>query len=168
VQASEQSVYWSRVSCESEPDVDNRLLLLTSLNTHSKSLSAADQLDAAISAAQEALVLCRALLPETFQLASTGSDWAILHRDYHYQAAECSHTFCCLARVYAAVDRHHEAYMTLKEGLEVIALFSGSIPPPSGSDIDAFFNYIVNPARFTLSITSLTYASLTLSLAILS
>ncbi|KAJ7282551.1 hypothetical protein C8J57DRAFT_46761 [Mycena rebaudengoi] len=147
VQASEQSVYWCHVASESAPDVDNRALLLTSLNTHSANLCAAGQTDAAISVAREALIVCRALLPETFQLASAEPDWALLHPEKEFQASECARAFFCLSSAFSDASRHREAYMASKEGLEIVARFSGSIPPPSGSDIDTFFYHMCEMAE---------------------
>ncbi|KAJ7233895.1 hypothetical protein C8J57DRAFT_159135 [Mycena rebaudengoi] len=147
VQASEQSVYWSRVSCEREPDIGNRVLLLTSLNAHSISLRAAGRVDAAISVAHEALVVCRTLLPETFQAASTQPDWALLHPEDEFQASECSRSFFRLGNALSDASRHREAYLVLKEGLEIVTGFKGAIPPPYGSDTDAFFNHMCKMAE---------------------
>ncbi|KAJ7233937.1 hypothetical protein C8J57DRAFT_1531986 [Mycena rebaudengoi] len=147
VQTSEQSVYWCHVASESAPDVDNRALLLTFLNTHSANLCAAGQTDAAISIAQEALIVCRALLSETFQLASAESDWALLHPEKEFQASECARAFFCLSAAFSDASRHREAYMASKEGLEIVARFLGSIPPPSGSDIDTFFYHMCEMAE---------------------
>ncbi|KAJ7249280.1 hypothetical protein C8J57DRAFT_687782 [Mycena rebaudengoi] len=147
VQASEQSVYWCHVASEREPDVDNRALLLASLNTHSTGLRTAGQTGAAISAAQDALVVCRTLLPEIFQLASTGSDWDLQYPEYGFQASQCTRSFFCLGGALSDASRHCEAYLALKEGLEIVAHFSGSIPPPSGSAIDALFNNMCSMAE---------------------
>ncbi|KAJ7233387.1 hypothetical protein C8J57DRAFT_1729528 [Mycena rebaudengoi] len=147
VQASEQSVYWCHFASESTPHADNRALLLASLNTHSTNLRAAGQIDAAISVAQEALALSRALLPEIFQLASTKPNWAFRCPEYEFQASDCTRSFFCLGSAFSDASRHREAYLASKEGLEVVAHFSGSIPPPSGSDIDAFFNHMCKMAE---------------------
>ncbi|KAJ7282563.1 hypothetical protein C8J57DRAFT_46877 [Mycena rebaudengoi] len=147
IQASEQSVYWCHVASESAPDVDDRAGLLSSLNAHSTSLRAAGQIDAAISAAQDALVICRALLPEVFQLTSTGPDWTALHPEYEVQASDCAQSFFCLSGAFSDASRHREAYLASKEGLEIVARFSGSIPPPYGSVIDAFFNLMCKMAE---------------------
>ncbi|KAJ7226289.1 hypothetical protein C8J57DRAFT_1731051 [Mycena rebaudengoi] len=147
VQASEQSVYWCHVASEGEPNVDNRALLLMSLNIHSTNLRATGQIDAAISAAHDALTLSRALLPETFQLASTEPNWALQCPEYEFQASECAQSFFRLGRALSDASRHREAFLASKEGFEVIARFSGAIAPPSGSDIDAFFNHMCKMAE---------------------
>ncbi|KAJ7282561.1 hypothetical protein C8J57DRAFT_1554623 [Mycena rebaudengoi] len=126
IQASEQSVYWYHAASERDSDVDIRAGLLSSLNAHSTSLRAAGQIDAAISAAQDALAICRALLPE---------------------ASDCIQSFFCLSGALSATSRHREAYLASKEGLEIVARFSGSIPPPYGSVIDAFFNLMCKMAE---------------------
>ncbi|KAJ7226295.1 hypothetical protein C8J57DRAFT_1585851 [Mycena rebaudengoi] len=147
VQAGEQSVYWCHVASEGEPDADNRALLLMSLNTHSTGLRAAGQIDAAIAVAQEALVLCRALLPETFQMASTEPDWALQYPEYEFRAYKCVQSFFCLSDALSDASRHREAFLASKEGLEVVARFAGAIGPPSGSNIDAFFNHMCKMAE---------------------
>ncbi|KAJ7226278.1 hypothetical protein C8J57DRAFT_1481734 [Mycena rebaudengoi] len=147
VQASEQSVYWCHFASESTPHADNRALLLVSLNTHSTNLRAAGQIDAAISVAQEALALSRALLPETFQMASTEPNWALQYPEYEFQASKCAQSFFCLSAALSDAFQHHEAFLASKEGLEVVARFAGAIPPPSGSNIDAFFNNVCKMAE---------------------
>ncbi|KAJ7226272.1 hypothetical protein C8J57DRAFT_1731038 [Mycena rebaudengoi] len=148
VQASEQSVYWCYVASQSTPHADNRALLLTSLNTHSTNLRAAGQVDAAISVAQEALVLSRALLPEIFQLASTEPNWALQYPEYEFQAYKCAQSFFCLGSALSDASRHCEAYLASKEGLAVVAHFSGSIPTsPPGYNIDVFFNCMCKMAE---------------------
>ncbi|KAJ7282620.1 hypothetical protein C8J57DRAFT_1554721 [Mycena rebaudengoi] len=147
VQASEQSVYWCHVFMENQPNIDNRGLLLLSLNAHSTSLRATGEFEAAISLAQEAVVICRALLAEIAQLASAQRDWTLWYPDYEFQANACSSTFFSLAHALSGAHRYCEAYLASKEGFEIVAWFSGTIPPPSGSDIDAFFDQICQMAE---------------------
>ncbi|KAJ7235818.1 hypothetical protein C8J57DRAFT_1479396 [Mycena rebaudengoi] len=148
VQASEQSVHWCHfASSKSTLQADNRALLLMSLNIHSTNLRATGQVDPAISVATEALVLSRALLPETFQLASTEPDWALQYPEYEFQASKCTESFFCLSAALSDASRHREAFLASKEGLEVVTRFAGAIPPPSGSNIDAFFNHMCKMAE---------------------
>ncbi|KAJ7226292.1 hypothetical protein C8J57DRAFT_1731055 [Mycena rebaudengoi] len=118
-----------------------------SLNTHSTGLRAAGQIDAAISVAQEALALSRAILPETFQMASTEPDWALQYPEYEFQASTCAQSFFCLSAALSDASRHREAFLASKEGLEAVARCAGAIDPPSGSDIDAFFNHMCKMAE---------------------
>ncbi|KAJ7249285.1 hypothetical protein C8J57DRAFT_1668757 [Mycena rebaudengoi] len=147
VDASRQSVELCHFLSESAPDVDNRVLFLTASNIHSSNLQAAGQIDAAMSVARDALGICRSLLPKTLEFASTRPDWASQYPEYEFQAAQCAESFFCLSRALSGASRHCEAFLTSKEGLEVVARFAGAIPPPSGSDIDAFFNHMCNMAE---------------------
>ncbi|KAJ7233995.1 hypothetical protein C8J57DRAFT_1532037 [Mycena rebaudengoi] len=147
VDASRQSVELCHFLSESAPDVDNRVLFLTASNIHSSNLRAAGQIDAAMSVARDALGICRSLLPKTLEFASTRPDWASQYPEYEFQAGQCAESFFYLSRALSGASRHREAFLTSKEGLEVVARFAGAIPPPSGSDIDAFFNHMCNMAE---------------------
>ncbi|KAJ7233952.1 hypothetical protein C8J57DRAFT_1480158 [Mycena rebaudengoi] len=147
VHASQQSVGLCHFLSESAPEVDNRVLFLRASTLHSSNLRAAGQTDTAISVARDALVICRSLLPKTLEFASTRPDWASQYPEYIFQAAQCARSFFCLSAALSAASRHHEAYLASKEGLEIVARFAGAIPPPSGSDVDTFFNHMCNMAE---------------------
>ncbi|KAJ7249328.1 hypothetical protein C8J57DRAFT_688386 [Mycena rebaudengoi] len=147
VEASQQSVGLCHFLSESAPDVDNRVLFLRVSNIHSTNLRAAGQIDAAISVAQDALAVCRSLLPKTLEFASTRPNWASQYPEYEFQAAECAGSFFCLSGALSDASRHREAFLASKEGLEIVARFVGTIPPPSGSDVDAFFNHMCKMAE---------------------
>ncbi|KAJ7233969.1 hypothetical protein C8J57DRAFT_1729317 [Mycena rebaudengoi] len=147
VEVSQQSVGLCHFLSESAPDVDNRVLFLRVSNIHSTNLRAAGQIDAAISVAQDALAICRSLLPKTLEFASTKPDWASQYPEYEFQAAECAGSFFCLSGALSDASRHREAFLASKEGLEIVARFAGTIPPPSGSDVDAFFNHMCKMAE---------------------
>ncbi|KAJ7233997.1 hypothetical protein C8J57DRAFT_1729336, partial [Mycena rebaudengoi] len=147
VHTSQQSVELARFLFESTPNDANRVLFLTASNIHSSNLRAASHIDAAISVARDGLAICRSLLQKTLELASTRPDWALRYPEYEFQAVECTTSFFCLSRALSGASRHREAFLASKEGLEVIARFAGAIPPPFGSDIDAFFNQMCNMAE---------------------
>ncbi|KAJ7249338.1 hypothetical protein C8J57DRAFT_1139377, partial [Mycena rebaudengoi] len=147
VHTSQQSVELGHFLFESTPNDANQVLFLRTSNVHSSNLRAAGQIDAAISVARDALAICRSLLPKTLEFASTRPDWASQYPEYEFQAAECAESFFCFSGALSDASRHREAFLASKEGLEVVASFAGAIPPPSGSDVDAFFNHMCNMAE---------------------
>ncbi|KAJ7249351.1 hypothetical protein C8J57DRAFT_1475265 [Mycena rebaudengoi] len=147
VHTSQQSVELGHFLFESTPNDANRVLFLRTSNVHSSNLRAAGQIDAAISVGRDALAICRSLLPKTLKFASTRPNWASQYPECEFQAAECAQSFFCLSGTLSVASRHREAYLASKEGLEIVARFAGAIPPPSGSDIDGFFNHMCNMAE---------------------
>ncbi|KAJ7236916.1 hypothetical protein C8J57DRAFT_128916 [Mycena rebaudengoi] len=147
LQASEQSVSLCHFLSESAPEADNRVLLLTSLNAHSISLQAAGQLNAAISVANQALIIGRILLSEIYDVAAVEPVRVHLPLGYEVQAHECCRAFFCLSGALSADGRHREAHLASKEGLESVVRFSGSIPPPPGTHIDAFLSHMCEMAE---------------------
>ncbi|KAJ7699285.1 hypothetical protein B0H17DRAFT_306472 [Mycena rosella] len=141
LRASKQSLdLWRHLSVML-PDVDNRISLLTSMVLHAHHLRHQGQPTAAISIAQDAVVLCR---PMAWQIIQSGF---CCTREDEFKAVWSAKTFFTLATTLTSVDRHPEAFEAWREGFHVILGFSGSICSPAGTHIDSFLDQMCKVAE---------------------
>ncbi|KAJ7466959.1 hypothetical protein FB451DRAFT_1369449 [Mycena latifolia] len=148
LQASRQSLDLWRYLSEMLPDADNRISLLTSMVLHAHHLHHQGHSTAAISIAQEAVVLCRPIIGHIIQ---AGFCWS---REDKFEAVWSVKAFFTLATALSSVDRDLEAFETWREGFKLILGFSGSTYPPAETHIDSFLDQMCKVAEgggFSLS-----------------
>ncbi|KAJ7736505.1 hypothetical protein B0H14DRAFT_501813 [Mycena olivaceomarginata] len=115
IQAGQQSLdLWHRLS-NSLPDVDIRICLVMVLTTQTRSFLETGQKIAALSIAQDAVVLARPILGQIIE-SSSGSSSSV---DEFNTDWSCAAVFA-LAKALSSLDCHLESYEASKEGFQTI------------------------------------------------
>ncbi|KAK7018884.1 Tetratricopeptide repeat family [Favolaschia claudopus] len=118
---------------------------LSSMTLHAENLLRSDQKVAALSTAQDAVPIARAIITELMECIPT--DALFLTDEEVFEAVKSRDAFFVLARVLASLDRHLESYATFMEGLQTAHRFPVPDAPPSGLDIDTFNDIICKLAE---------------------
>ncbi|KAJ7141149.1 hypothetical protein C8R44DRAFT_241542 [Mycena epipterygia] len=147
LQASQQSLDLCYNCSESSPDVDNRPLFLAALITHSSNLRLAGIPDAAISIAQEAVIVSQLILTKLVGLFTTKSGAQLVRPQDKWTAAKCCAAFFTLASAYSSAGRYYEAFLASQEGLETVVKFSGAVLAPIASDVDTAIDLLCRMAE---------------------
>ncbi|KAF7357951.1 hypothetical protein MVEN_00841700 [Mycena venus] len=144
LQTSQQSLdMWHHI-CESLPDVDNRIGLLTTLITHAENLLETGQKTTALSTAQDATAISRSMAEE---LIKSSSGLSPLNEETKYEAAQCRDSLFILAKALASLDRHLESYKTFKESFQTVHSLPLREYPPPRKDIHLFIDEICKVAE---------------------
>ncbi|KAF7357955.1 Tetratricopeptide repeat family [Mycena venus] len=156
LQASQQSLDLWRHICESLPDVDHRIGLLTALVTHTQNLLETSQKMTALFTAQDAAAISRPMVEELIN-SSSGLSSQVLNKPDKHNAEQCRNSLFNLAQALASLDHHLESYEAFKEGFQTFLSLPIGKYPPSGKDINSFINEICNVAEgggFSLAMLS--------------
>ncbi|KAJ6594597.1 hypothetical protein B0H19DRAFT_1056859 [Mycena capillaripes] len=141
--ASEESLDWYIFLSESFAGLDNWILLLDTMTTHTENLFRVGQKVAALSIAQDTVDLSRPIIIQLIESSSTLS----LTLEDEFNAVRSRAALFILVEVLSSLDRDLEACKASKEAFWAISLLPMSIHPPSGTDIDSFMEQICKIAE---------------------
>ncbi|KAK7006039.1 hypothetical protein R3P38DRAFT_3604514 [Favolaschia claudopus] len=143
VESSRQSLHlWNQ--CSEILPCDHSIGKLLSMTLHAENLLRSNQKEAALSTAEDAVFIARAIITE---LMDCISDAPSLADTEVFEAAQCREAFLVLARVFASLDRHFDSYAAFMEGFQVARRLPVSVDPPSGLNIDSFIDVMCKLAE---------------------
>ncbi|KAK7001288.1 hypothetical protein R3P38DRAFT_3284144 [Favolaschia claudopus] len=143
VESSRQSLHlWNQ--CSEILPCDHSIGKLLSMTLHAENLLRSNQKEAALSTAEDAVSIARAIITE---LMDCISDAPSLTDTEVFEAAQCREACLVLARVFASLDRHLDSYAAFMEGFQVARRLPVPVDPPSGLNIDSFIDVMCKLAE---------------------
>ncbi|KAK7001286.1 Tetratricopeptide repeat family, partial [Favolaschia claudopus] len=123
---------------------DHRIGILASMSLHAENLLSSDQKADALSNAEDAVSVARAIMTELMECISNAPCLAVTEV---FEAAKSRDAFFVLARVLSSLDRHLESYAAFMEGFQAAHRLPVPIDHPSGLTIDTFIDVICKLAE---------------------
>ncbi|KAJ6544107.1 hypothetical protein B0H19DRAFT_295890 [Mycena capillaripes] len=129
---------------EGFPVLDNRLLLLNTTVIHAQNLYWSSQEMAALSTAQDAVVLAR---PITEQIIGSSCELFSLTEEDEFKAQRSRAALVIFGRVLSSLGRHLESYGAFKEAFYTIMLLPESRYSFTEAELDTFIDQICKVAE---------------------